>query len=87
MKTAALVLAGCLTLGACATPEQEGALYGGAVGATIGGLAGNSAGSAILGGAVGALAGAVLVNTHNSGRCTYRYKGKYYRERCRKRRR
>lgn len=84
MKKTALVLAVFLPLAACETPEQEGALIGGAAGALIGGGIGNSVGSAIVGGAVGALAGAVLVRSHRGGWCTYKYRGKYYRERCRR---
>ena len=84
MKNTAFVLAVCLPLAACATPEQEGALIGGAAGALIGGGIGSSVGSAIVGGAVGSLAGAVLAHTHRGGWCTYRYKRKYYRERCRR---
>ena len=58
-------------------------MSGGVLGAAIGGLGTNSVGGAIVGGAVGALAGAVLVNHLNNGYCTYRYKGKLYRDRCR----
>lgn len=81
IKPTAIILVAGLTLAGCATPEQEGALFGGAAGAAIGGIAGNSVGSAIVGGAVGALAGALLVHSQR-GWCTYRYKGKYYKERC-----
>jgi hypothetical protein len=57
-------------------------VVGGATGAAVGGLATGTWGGALVGGAVGALAGAVLVESAN-GWCTYRYKGKTYRERCR----
>ncbi len=85
MKTTALVFAAFLGLTACETPQQDAALIGGTAGALIGGGIGNSVGSAIVGGAVGALAGAVLVqDNRRKGDCTYRYKGKYYREPCRR---
>ena len=68
-----IALAGCTT--------GEGALVGGATGAAIGGLATNSVGGAVVGAGVGALAGAVLVES-SRGYCTYRYRGRTYRERC-----
>ena len=81
LKSSVIVLVAGLALAGCATPEQEGALFGGAAGAAIGGIATNSVGGAVAGGAIGALAGAVLVRSQ-SGWCTYRYKGRTYRERC-----
>ena len=75
VAVSSLALVGCTT--------TEGALSGGVLGAAIGGFGTNSVGGAIVGGAVGALAGAVLVNHLNNGYCTYRYKGKLYRDRCR----
>ena len=82
MKTAVLVITAGMALGVAGCTTQQGALVGGATGAVIGGVATNSFGGAIVGGAIGALAGAVLVQQTN-GMCTYRYKGKLYRERCR----
>jgi len=79
MTVIAAVAASGLALTACTT--GQGALVGGATGAAIGGLATDSIGGALVGGAVGALAGAVLIET-TGGWCTYRYKGKTYRERC-----
>lgn len=81
MKTAVVLVTAGLTLGAAGCTTQQGALVGGATGAVIGGVASNSIGGALIGGAVGALAGAILVQETN-GVCTYRYKGKMYRERC-----
>jgi hypothetical protein len=75
----AAVLCGSLALGACTT--GQGALVGGATGAAIGGLATDSVAGAVVGAGVGALAGAVLVESQGNT-CTYRYKGRLYRERC-----
>jgi len=69
-----LALAGCTT--------TQGALVGGTAGAVVGAATTNSLGGAIVGAGVGAIAGAILVESAN-GWCTYRYKGKLYRERCR----
>ena len=69
-----LALAGCTT--------TQGALVGGAAGAAIGGAATRSVGGALVGAGIGALAGAILVES-SKGWCTYRYKGRLYRERCR----
>jgi hypothetical protein len=79
MIVIAAVAASGIALSACTT--GQGALVGGATGAAIGGLATDSFGGALVGGAVGALAGAILVESSN-GWCTYRYKGRTYRERC-----
>lgn len=81
-KSSVIVILAGLTMAGCATREQEGALVGGAAGAAIGGVAAGSVGGAVVGGAIGALAGAVLVR-NDRGWCTYRYRGKTYRERCR----
>jgi uncharacterized membrane protein len=70
-----LALTGCTT--------SEGALSGGVLGAAIGGFGTNSVVGAVVGAGVGALAGAVLVDHLNNGWCTYRYKGKLYRDKCR----
>ena len=77
--TMAVAICGSLALGACTT--GQGALVGGATGAAIGGLATDSVAGAVVGAGVGALAGAVLVES-SKGWCTYRYKGRTYRERC-----
>jgi hypothetical protein len=73
------VLSAGVALGGCTT--GQGALVGGATGAAVGGLATNSAGGAIVGAGIGAIAGAILVESAN-GWCTYRYRGKLYRDRC-----
>jgi hypothetical protein len=70
-----------LGLGACTT--QEGAISGGVIGAAVGGVATHSVVGAVVGAGVGALAGAVLVGHSNDGRCTYRYHGRIYHDRCR----
>jgi uncharacterized membrane protein len=70
-----------LALTACTT--SEGAVSGGVLGAAIGGFGTNSVAGAVIGAGVGALAGAVLVDHLNNGWCTYRYKGRLYRDRCR----
>jgi hypothetical protein len=75
----AICIASSLALAGCTT--GQGALVGGATGAAVGGLATDSVGGAVVGGAVGALAGAVLVES-TRGWCTYRYRGRLYRERC-----
>lgn len=75
----AVVMLASLGLGACTT--GEGALVGGATGAAVGGLASNSVTGAVVGAGIGALAGAVLVES-TRGTCTYRYRGRIYRERC-----
>ncbi|HMN85290.1 MAG TPA: hypothetical protein PKA74_04810 [Bauldia sp.] len=72
--TASVALTGCTT--------GQGALVGGATGAAVGGLTTGTAGGAIVGAGVGAIAGAILVEA-TGGWCTYRYRGKLYRERCR----
>jgi hypothetical protein len=79
MIVIAAVAASGIALSACTT--GQGALVGGATGEAIGGLATDSFGGALVGGAVGALAGAILVESSN-GWCTYKYKGRTYRERC-----
>jgi hypothetical protein len=81
MKTLPLVLTVCagVALGGCTT--SQGALVGGATGAAIGGLATDSVGGAIVGAGIGAFAGAALVES-SRGWCTYRYRGRLYRERC-----
>jgi surface antigen len=80
MMVIAAVAASGIALSACTT--GQGAVVGGATGAAVGGLATGSWGGALVGGAIGALAGAVLVES-SGGYCTYRYKGKTYREKCR----
>ena len=80
MMVIAAVAASGMALSACTT--GQGALVGGATGAAIGGLATDSIGGAVVGGAIGALAGAILIESSN-GWCTYKYKGRTYKERCR----
>lgn len=67
MKNLRVVLTSCvalsaLTLTSCETPEQTGALAGGAFGASIGALSGGTGvgRKAALGGVIGAGAGALL---------------------------
>ena len=69
-----LALAGCTT--------TQGALVGGTAGAVVGAATTSSVGGAIVGAGIGAIAGAILVES-SKGWCTYKYKGKTYRERCR----
>ena len=78
----AVAAVSALSLGIAGCTTTEGAVGGGVLGAAVGGLATNSVGGAIIGAGVGALAGAVLVHHYNDGWCTYRYHGRYYRERC-----
>ena len=82
MKSLILVTAACAGLALVGCSTEQGAVVGGVTGAAIGGLATNSVGGAIVGAGVGALAGAILVQSDN-GRCTYRYHGRLYHERCR----
>jgi hypothetical protein len=74
-----LTLISGMALAGCTTPQ--GALVGGATGAAVGGLATDSVGGAVVGAGVGAFAGAALVES-SRGWCTYRYRGRLYRERC-----
>jgi hypothetical protein len=82
MKELVVVAALCSTLAVTGCTTSQGAVVGGLTGAAVGGLATNSVGGLIVGAGVGALAGAILVQSTN-GTCTYRYKGRLYRERCR----
>lgn len=82
MKQLVVVAALCSTLAVGACTTSQGALVGGITGAAVGGLATNSVGGLIVGAGIGALAGAILVESTN-GFCTYRYKGRLYKERCR----
>ena len=79
----AVAAVSALSLGIAGCTTTEGAISGGVLGAAIGGVATNSVVGAIVGAGIGALAGAVLVKHHNDGWCTYKYHGKYYRDRCR----
>ncbi len=72
-----------LGLGVAGCTTTEGAVSGGVIGAAVGGLGTNSVAGAVIGAGIGALAGAVLVQHLDDGWCTYRYKGKLYRDRCR----
>ena len=69
-----------LALSSCTT--GQGAAVGGATGAAVGAVTTGTLGGALVGAGVGALAGAILVNA-TDGWCTYRYRGRTYRERCR----
>ena len=82
MKKIVLAAAACSALAMAGCTTEQGAVGGALTGAAVGGIATNSVGGAIVGAGVGALAGAVLVD-HLNGQCTYRYKGNYYRDRCR----
>jgi hypothetical protein len=84
MKAAVVVVTAGMALGVAGCTTQQGAIVGGATGAVVGGAATGTFGGAVVGGAIGALAGAILVQETN-GVCTYRYKGRLYRERCRRR--
>ncbi len=79
----AVAAVSALSLGIAGCTTTEGAVSGGVIGAAIGGVATNSVGGAIIGAGIGALAGAVLVKHLDGGWCTYKYHGKYYRDRCR----
>ena len=75
----AAVAASSIGLAGC-TSDQ--AIFGGALaGAVVGGVATNSVAGAAIGAGIGALAGAVLVH-HQGNWCTYKYKGKYYKDHC-----
>lgn len=87
---AAIMMAGALSLGACATDNfdddtLESAGTGAAVGAAVGAGAGAVIGGlspiegALIGAAVGGLAGAVWADRDNDGRADgYYYNGQYY---------
>ncbi len=79
----AVAAVSALSLGIAGCTTTEGALSGAGIGAALGGIATSSVGGAVVGAGIGALAGAVLVNHLNDGWCTYKYHGKYYRDRCR----
>jgi len=81
MRKHLIILAAVCGIGVTGCTTGQGALVGGATGAAVGGLATDSVGGAVVGGAVGALAGAALVES-SRGWCTYRYRGRLYRERC-----
>jgi hypothetical protein len=60
-----LALAGAVSVSACETPQQQNALFGGALGAGTGALigsaaSGGSAGGALAGAAIGAGTGALI---------------------------
>lgn len=84
----AVLLAGSMSLGACATTAQdqamlEGAGTGAAIGAVggagVGALAGDPLAGAAIGAAIGGLAGAVWVDANNDGRVDgYTRGGQYY---------
>lgn len=70
-------LGAALLLSACANPRDQrmldGALIGGAGGATVGAIASGTAGGAVVGGVAGAAAGAVIADAtrphHAAKRC------------------
>jgi hypothetical protein len=84
----AVLLAGSISLGACATNERDearlegagtGAVVGGALGAGVGALAGDAIAGAAIGAGIGGLAGAVWADANNDGRVDgYRRNGQYY---------
>jgi len=84
----AVLLAGSISLGACATTEADearlegagtGAVAGGVVGAGVGALAGDAIAGAAIGAGIGGLAGAVWADANNDGRVDgYRRNGQYY---------
>jgi Glycine zipper len=72
MKVIAIAALMAVTLSACATREQNGALLGGATGAAVGAIASNSVGGAVVGGAIGAVAGATIAHATSPRRhCWY----------------
>ena len=79
----AVAAVSALSLGIAGCTTTEGAMSGSVIGAAIGGFGTSSVGGAVVGAGIGALAGAVLVKHMNDGWCTYKYKGHYYRDRCR----
>jgi hypothetical protein len=85
----AVLLAGSLSLGACATYPQDETIAGAATGAAIGGAAGAGLGAVVgglsaiegaaIGAAVGGLAGAVWADRDNDGYADgYVREGQYY---------
>ncbi|HZG44639.1 MAG TPA: glycine zipper domain-containing protein [Allosphingosinicella sp.] len=84
----AVMMAGSISLGACATTEREqaqiegagtGAVVGGALGAGVGALAGDAIAGAAIGAGIGGLAGAVWADNNRDGRADGYYRnGQYY---------
>lgn len=84
----AVMLAGSMSLGACATTEADearlegagtGAALGAAAGAGVGALAGDPLAGAAIGAGIGGLAGAVWADQNRDGRADGYYRnGQYY---------
>lgn len=88
----AVMMAGSLSLGACATTDPyasnsdntiqgvgTGAILGGAAGAGVGALVGGPLAGALIGAAVGGIAGAVWADRNNDGQTDgYYQNGTYY---------
>lgn len=84
----AVLMAGSISLGACATTERDearlegagtGAVVGGALGAGVGALAGDPIAGAAIGAGIGGLAGAVWADNDRDGRADGYYRnGQYY---------
>lgn len=85
----AMLLAGSLSLGACASTYDDGTLEGAGTGAAIGAAGGAALGAAVgglgiiegaaIGAAVGGLAGAVWADSNNDGYADgYVREGRYY---------
>lgn len=72
LVSTSLLVAGCQT-----TPQERGALTGGAIGAgtgaVVGAIAGGSAGSALAGAAIGGAAGAIIGAVANRPGYCYAY--------------
>lgn len=83
MKKAIIAVALVAGLGLSACTTSQGALTGGAVGLGVAALTGANLGTAILLTGVGALAGAVYVDSQG-GWCYYKYRGRVYKDRCRR---
>jgi hypothetical protein len=83
----AVMMAGTVSLGACATTPQEearyegagtGAVVGGVVGAGVGALAGDAIAGAAIGAGIGGLAGAVWADNNRDGRVDGYYRNNQY---------
>jgi hypothetical protein len=84
----AVLMAGSVSLGACATTESDeariegagtGAVVGGALGAGVGALAGDPIAGAAIGAGIGGLAGAVWADNNRDGMADGYYRnGQYY---------
>ena len=84
----AVLMAGSISLGACATTERDearlegagtGAAIGGVLGAGVGALAGDPLAGAAIGAGIGGLGGAAWADANNDGRVDgYTRNGQYY---------